>query len=309
MSGFLGTHVGRNSLRVRIVEENGYPTALAQRRFQKPQDLPEALESAFTELSGSPAWGGLAGAAIGLDKAQRPLLPPQVVSGWLPQDVPLLMLPAQLAILLGAVPSGPSLLVSLGIELRFAAVDSTNTYRDYRLQEGGGGWWTQELPKLAKHSPRLSQAIAPHDTRQKLMKALPRLLEMGDFPAPDPVLKIRLDGLCESISESCLGLATRLPGVQSMSLAGFLNPSAMSERICAGCAGHLRLHNPRFPAEVGAALLAFALYKENQERRHLDKPLETGQLPPDRWSAAPVLLRRIYRTRRPFDRFPEAVTP
>ncbi|MDG7149923.1 hypothetical protein OVN52_10985, partial [Streptococcus pneumoniae] len=78
-------------------------------------------------------------------------LPFQRLSARLPNALPLVTLPAQLAILLGAVPDGPSLLVSLGSELRLAAMDSTHTYREFRLQEGGGQWWTAELERLSEH--------------------------------------------------------------------------------------------------------------------------------------------------------------
>ena len=207
---------------------------------------------------------------------------------------------------MGAVPHGPSLLVSLGAELRLGAMDSTHTYREFRLQEGGGTWWTAELPRLAQHSPKLTRALAELPTEQKVLRALPRLLEHADFPAPDPVLKARLDGLSATVAESCLGLSTRLPGVSRMTFAGFLHPSPMSRRIADHCAAYLRLETARFPAEVGAALLGLALHQENEERRHLGKPLETGESPPDRWGAPPVLVRRLYRLRKPFEHYATA---
>jgi hypothetical protein len=217
--------------------------------------------------------------------------------------VPLLTFPAPQAILLGAVPGGPALLCSLGTEARLAAVDSTNAYREFRLQEGGGAWWTAELPRLAEHSQRLARALADLPGRQKVMKALPRLMEGADSPSPDPVLKARMDGLCTSLAERCVGLSPRLPGVRGLCFSGFLHPGPMSRRVSEACAPYLQLHEPRFPAEVGAALLGLALYKENQERRHLGKALETGELPVGQWSAPPVLVRRLYRTRKPFERF------
>jgi hypothetical protein len=299
----LGVHVGRGSLRASLLSERGTPIAGLERRFAQPRLFPEAIESAFAELGAHPEWSRLRGACVGLDKGQRVVLPLQLLERHLGEGVPLLTVPAQAAILLGAVPEGPSLLVSLGSELRLAALDSTNAYRDFRLQEGGGAWWTRELVKLARHSPRLAGALQELGNEQRVMKALPRLLERGDFPSPDPVVKARLDGLCATIAESCLGLCSRLPGIKRISFAGFLHPSPMSRRIGEACAAELRVHSARFPAEVGAALLALALHKENEERRHLGKPLETGQLPPGRWEAPPLLVRRLFRLRRPFEDF------
>jgi hypothetical protein len=300
---FVGIHVGRSSLRARLLSEDGSPGVLVEKRFKDSRELGESLTATFRELATAPAWSALAGAAVGLDKGQRCSLPVASLQGLLPPGVSLVTMPAQQAQLLGAIPSAPSLLVSLGAELRLASIDSTNTYREFRLQEGGGHWWTQELAKLAAHSSKLQRALAGLGEPLKVMKALPRLLEGADFPAPDPVLKVRVDGLCATIAESCLGLSSRLPGIGAMSLAGFLHPGPMSLRISEGCAGHLRVQQARFPAEVGAALLGLALYKENEERRHLGKPFEDGQSAPDRWAVPTVLVRRLFKLRRPFDSF------
>lgn len=300
---FLGVHVGRGSLRARILDEDGRSAALVEKRFRATEELAGALSAAFTELAERPDWRGVRGAAVGLEKGQRCALPAEALQAALPAEVPLLAVPAQLAILLGAVPSVPSLLVSLGSDLRLAALDSTHAYREFRLQEGGGQWWTEELRRLAEHSPKLTRALAGLDGDTKLMKALPRLLEGADFPAPDPVLKVRMDGLCATIAESCVGLASRLPGVRTFSMAGFLHPSPMSQRIGDACSSALRFQVSRFPAEVGAALLGLALHKENQERRHLGKPLEDGKTAPGQWGVSPVLVRRLFRLRRPFDGF------
>lgn len=306
-SYFLGVHVGRGSLRARVLAGDGQPVGLVEKRFRHSGNLPQALDAAFAELSQRPGWSGLRGAVVGLDKGQRCGLPAPTLQAALPEGVPLLAVPAQLAILLGAVPGGPSLLVSMGSDLRLAALDSTHTYREFRLQEGGGQWWTGELRRLAEHSPKLTRALSGMTEEGQVMKALPRLLEGADFPAPDPVLKVRMDGLCTTIAESCMGLASRLPGVRTFSMAGFLHPSPMSQRIGDACSRALAFQQPRFPAEVGAALLGLALHRENEERRHLGKPLEDGKMAPGQWGAPPLLIRRLFRTRRPFDGF-SAVT-
>ncbi len=241
---------------------------------------------------------------VGLDKAHRSFLPMSEIQNRLGSEVSLLTVPAPLAILLGALPSGPGLLLSLGTDLKLVALDSTHVYREFRLQEGGGQWWVGELSKLAEHSTRLSRALSDHTSPARLMKALPQILELGDFPGPDPVLKARLDGLSLTIAESCVGLASRLPGVRRLVMSGFLHPSSLSQRVSEACDGALSQPEPQFPAEVGAALLGLALAKENQERVHLSKPLESGRLPATQWGVSPVLVRRLYRLRRPFEKFP-----
>lgn len=305
---FAGLHAGRTSLRGRLLTRGGRPLALTEQRFRDGKELGQAVALAFADLREQQpeAWSSLGGAAVALDKGLRCALPVEELTSLLPDGSPLLTLPAHLAILLGSVPDGPSLLVSLGSELRLAAMDSTHTYREFRLQEGGGQWWTAELERLAEHSPKLRRSLAGL-SRNQVMKALPRLLEGADFPSPDPVLKVRVDGLCQTIAESCLGLSTRLPGVRSISFSGFLHPSPMSRRIAEDCVTALKLREPRFPAEVGAALVGLSLHLENLERAHLGKPLEDGQPPADKWVVPPLLIRRLYRTRRPFDDYPVAV--
>lgn len=300
MSRFLGIHLGRTSLRARLLSERGHSLAAAERRYRGTTELTQALSRLLDEtLEG----GRPHSVAIGLEKGHRSALPWPELKAKLGPEVALLVVPATLAILLGAVPSGPAMLLSLGSDLRIATLDSTHSFREIRLQEGGGQWWTAELPRLAQHSERLARALSQHDSAPKLMKALPHLLSSGDFPAPDPVLKARLDGLSQTVAESCVSLASRLPGVRRLVMSGFLHPSPMSRRVMEACEGMLGLPQPRFPAEVGSALLGLALYKENQERSHLGKPLESGQLPFTEWGASPVLLRRLYRLRRPFDDF------
>lgn len=307
-SYFLGIHTGRVSLKACFLAEDGTSVASAHRRFRNSRELHQALQSVLEELQQLPFWGQTGGAAIGLEKAHRCGLPAAQLEALLPAGVPLQLIPSQLAILLGAVPHAPSLLVSLGADLRLASLDSAHNYREFRLQEGGGLWWTGELPRLAQHSLKLQRALAPISNTNTLLKSLPQLLENADYPAPDPVLKARMDGLCANIANRCLYLASRQPGIRYLSLAGYLFPSTISRRIVEGCSEHLRHLPARFPAEVGAALVGLALYKENQEREHLGKAKEDGRPTPTQKEISPVLLRRLYKIRRPFERF-VAVVP
>jgi hypothetical protein len=300
----LGIHIGRGSLRARLLAIDGTPAYLLEKRFAGGDELGARIKACFLELARLPQWGSLASVSVGLGKEHRHSLPEVELRSLLPAAVPLLTLPAQQAVLLGALPSGPSLSLSLGAELRLAAVDATHVYQEYRFQEGGGLWWTEELLKLSEHSPRLTRSLAGLGDRRRILRALPRLLEGADFPAPDPVLKVRVDSLSSSIAESCLGLSTRLPGIRVMTMAGFLHPSPLSRRVSQACSGYLRQQQARFPAEVGAALLGLALHLENEERRHLGKPPEDGRPSRDRWTASPTLVRRLFRTRRPFPDFP-----
>lgn len=303
MSHFLGIHFGRASLRARLLDEHGGSSGLWEKRYRGTSELSEALFALIEELSQHPNRPTLSSVVIGLDKGHRSTLPMSEIQNRLGSEVSLLTVPAPLAILLGALPSGPGLLLSFGTDLKLVALDSTHVYREFRMQEGGGQWWVGELTKLAQHSARLSRALTDHVSPARLMKALPQILELGDFPGPDPVLKARLDGLSLTIAESCVGLASRLPGVRRIVMSGFLHPSPLSQRVLEACEGALGQPEPQFPAEVGAALLGLALAKENQERIHLDKPLESGRLPATQWGASPVLVRRLYRLRRPFEQF------
>ena len=306
MIGFVGVHLGRTSLSGRLLDPGGESLAAWQRRYRGAKELTEALAHLLEALPPLEP-GSVVG--IGLEKGHRISLPLGELEKRLPEGVSLLSFPAGLAILLGAVPSGPAMLLALGSDLRIAALDSTHTYREYRLQEGGGQWWTLEVKRLAEHSQRLTRALSSFETPPQVMKALPRLLELGDFPSPDPVLKARLDGLGETIAQSCIGLASRLPGIRRLVMSGFLYPSPLSRRVEEACQGVLGLPKPHFSADVGAALLGLALYRENQERQHLGKPLETGRFPATEWGASPVLLRRLYRLRRPFEAFRRAGDP
>lgn len=220
-----------------------------------------------------------------------------------------MFLPATQAILLGALPHAPGLLISMGSSLRLATCDSTHVYREFRLQEGGGAWWVEELKRISEHSPRLRQRLSAVGAGEAaLLRAVPSLLELGDFPGPDPALKIRLDGLCNTISNSCLGLSTRLPGLGRIALSGFLHPSAMSRRIVRNLTepnSHLRLPAPRFPAPIGSALVALAAHKEIEEQQLLGKSSPSvGEKPKlGDWGAPVDLVRRLYRMRKPFDRY------
>lgn len=195
------------------------------------------------------------------------------------------------------------MLISIGSELRLVAIDTLHKYYDYRLPVGGGYWWTGELRKLALHSTQLKSALTGIASPDDIMKALPRLLTKADFPNPDPILKISLDGISKEVAQNCLGLASRLSGVKSASFSGFLHPGPFSKRIATACSRYLSICSPKFPADVGGALLALALYRENEERLHLGKPLETGDPPHKEWAPSPTVMRRLYRLKRPFEKY------
>ncbi len=293
-----------------LVTEDGTPCLSERRRFSEGNDVALGLVSLLEEWSSHQAWQTLKGLGLGLEKSQRLHLPSALLRERLPKSANLVMLPATQAILLGAIPYAPGLLISLGSALRLATCDSTHVYREFRLQEGGGAWWVQELLRISEHSPRLRQRLSALGANEsQLLRAVPSLLELADYPGPDPVLKIRLDGLCTTIANSCLGLSSRLPGLGRVALSGFLHPSPMSQRITRNLTEqdtHLRIPKPRFPASVGAALVALAAHKEMQERQLLGKSSqssgEAAKL--GDWGAPVDLIRRLYRIRKPFDRYP-----
>lgn len=306
---FLGVHTGRASLRGCLVAQDGCLVASDEKRFRNAASWRAALLACIAELRRAPGWEAVAAIAVAIEKSHGCAFPSRELQALRPEGVPLLCLPAPMAVMLGAIPGTPSLLVSLGAELRLATLDSAHNYREYRLQEGGGIWWTHEFTRLAPHSAKLQRALIAHPSATRLTKAVPELLHYAEYPAPDPVLKARLDGLCRTIAESCLGLASRQPGVRLMSTAGYLASSPMGRRIVDGCAGYLEYRTPRFPPEVGAALVSLAVFTENQERALLGKAPETGQLPSGVWGLPASLLRRLPRIRRPFERYPRPSAP
>lgn len=311
---FLGISAGRRSLRALLLDSSGAKLGQCQVRHQVLADFTEDFSSLLETAKASfdPShWSQLVAVCLGLEKSHRSHFNSEQAETLLPQGVPLLALPGHAATLVGAIPSGPGLLVSLGADLKLAVIDSTQTYREFRLAEGGGLWWLMELERLAAHSPGLRRELdrlGPGELRSKLPH-LPRLLELGDFPSPDPVLKPRLDKISATLAESCLGVTTRLPGVKRLTMSGFLNPGSITERMVRHInkeAPHLRILHPKLPREAGAALMGLAYWHENVERRHLERPAFEGHVASGKdWAPSPVLLRRLYKTRRPFEHYPE----
>ena len=86
-------------------------------------------------------------------------------------------------------------------------------------------------------------------------------------------------------------------------LSGFLAKSALGDLISRSLSEHARPASQQFPPEVGAALSSLALERENWERAHLDKePFEQDRTL-DEWAPPSVLVRRLYRMRRPFEHY------
>lgn len=296
-----------------LVRQDGSKVCQCKARHQDLDDFSNELAGVIAsakEAADEDSWEGLTAVCLGMEKSHRSHFNYDQAAQTMPRGIPLLVLPAASATLLGAIPSGPGLLVSMSANLRLAVIDSTQTYREFRLSEGGAGWWLLELQRLSEHSAGLAREMAklgPGELKSKI-RYLPRLLELGDFPAPDPVLKPRLDKISTTIADSCMGICTRLPGVKRISFAGFLHPGSMSERIEKRVMEEepkIRFNQPQFPPEVGAALMGLAYLKENQERAHLEKPLFEGHAATGKeWTPSPVLLRRLYRLRKPFEHFP-----
>lgn len=243
---------------------------------------------------------------LALEKNHHNKIPVSELTQHLGEATELLTVPALAAILVGAIPSAPGLLVSLGAELRLAVTDSTVSYREFRISEGGGLWWTRELFKVAENSARIQARLRPFVGKkpESLLPYLPQILEMGSYPGPDPVLKLRVEDIAEKVAESCLGLSTRLPGLSRLTLAGFLHPTSLSQKLLDGVAKEapdFKLLSPTFPAEIGAALFGLAFCLENRERKHLQKPNLRAEIDPKQWEPNSHLLRRLYRTRRPFE--------
>lgn len=307
MTAFGGVHVGLTSLYAVALQKGGEVIARAGGRFRSPEEMARVLDQAVAEvqenLNGESAIWTLA-----LEKPQRLTLAPRRAGLSSVRFQPDVVQPALSAVLLGANPTTPSLLVSLGKEVRFALIDSTHTFKEFRVVEGGGTWWQQELPRLSEHSTRLQVHLKKFDGGKPPLSKVSQLLDLGAPPSPDPVLKPRLEKIADKLTQMGATLIQRMPGIQRFSLSGFLAESAFGERISLGLAEFARPSERRFPPEVGAALTSLALERENWERSHLDKDLYEPDRTSDTWAPPAVLVRRLFRTRRPFESYAESTS-
>lgn len=299
---FGGLHVGLSGLYGVVLQESGTVLARSNQRFRSAEELGAAYERAAEELRAQlpgfdpPLW------TLALEKPQRLVLAPRTREARL-SLTPQVVQPALSAVLLGSIPTTPGLLISLGQEVRLAAIDSTLGYREFRFQEGGGTWWQREIRRLSEYSQRLKVHLQAYPDHHPPLPQLGRLLEMGRYPTPDPVLKPRLDKIAQRLAEMALTLTLRRPGISNYAFSGFLAESALAQSIgerLEDLAPQLRRQRPRFPPEVGAALTALALFKENAERRHLAKATFAQARSLDDWQPPQVLLRRLFRLRKPF---------
>ena len=300
---FAGVHIGLSGLYGVCLKEDGTVLSKAHQRFSNPEEMGLAYDRVVGQLQKSEA--GPVACCLALEKPHRLVLAPRRAAKDL-KFPPQIVQPALSAVLLGAIPGHPGLLISLGKEVRFALIDSTLSYREYRINEGGGAWWQGELMKLSQHSQRLTVHLKNFEKSTPPLREISRLLELGTFPTPDPVLKPRLEKVAGQLSDMALTLSSRLPGIRSFAMSGFLADSALgrllAEKLLAR-ASHLRWKAPRFPPEVGAALSTLALKAENWERGHLGKPPFEQDRSIDEWTPPQVLIRRLYRLRKPFEEY------
>ncbi len=279
-----------------LVDSRGRLLAQTKSRFASPGELPQAYTSVREGLTAGQ--GDLGCVVIGLERIQRTLFAGSTDFSQ----------PALASSLLGAVPQGPGMYLSLGREVRLASVDATNRYREFRFLEGGGQWWLGELARLAEHSQKLRVHFPRSGSAGPTLTKLPSLLELGRYPAPCPVLKPRLEKVARKVAEAVAGAASRLPGLFRYAVGGFLADSPLGELVIEHLEEaypHLRAVSPRFPPEVGSALLGLAFDKENEERHHLGKDPFAFPSMPDDWAPPQELLRRLYRLRKPFEEYPK----
>lgn len=280
----------------------------AQARFRGLEELEPAFERVVETLSAAletegpqPIW------TLALEKIHRPVLAPRRVEIPKPCLAPDIVQPALSSVLLGAIPDRPGLLLNLGREVRIALIDSTLTYREYRFTEGGGDWWRAEVQRLAEHSLRLQTHLKQFSQGKPGLRNIPQLLELGQYPTPDPVLKPRLEKMAGQLAQMVIRATARLPGMEDYALSGYLGKSSFGRLVARRLseeAPHLRERTPRFPPEVGAALSGLAQERENWEREHLGKELFQQDRTQDDWAPPQELIRRLYRLRKPFERFP-----
>lgn len=296
-----GLHVGAAGLYGVLMTPDGEVLDRANRSYSDPdgmlsayREVTEQLASATTQ---SIVW------TVALEKPHHLLLSHRALAASGQPHLPTIIQPALSATLIGAIPGSPGLIASLGREVRMATVDAGLSYREYRIQEGGGAWWQRELVKLSEHSQRLRLHLGG---KPPTLQEVPRLLEMGRFPTPDPVLKPRLEKIAERLVAMVITLSERPPGLKRFTTSGYLARSALGELVCQrlkALSPHLRLRPAPFPPEVGAALSGLALETENWERDHLGKELFVPDLDSDEWSPPKTIIRRLFRLRRPFEAY------
>lgn len=300
---FGGLHLGSNSVHAVVLEPDGRVLAADRARFSRPEEMMSAVTDLVAALEerasqeGKPLW------SLALEKPQRVVLAPRRVELPTIDFKPLIVQPALSAVILGAIPSNPGLLLSLGREVRFAVVDSTHTYREYRVVEGGGTWWQAELGRLAVYSQRLTTHLSAYPDSVPPLARIPQLLDLGQPPSPDAVLKPRLEKIATKLVEMAVTLTARLPDLQRFALSGYLAPSSLGSLISEGLTGRLKQVNPAFPPEVGAALIPLAYERENWEREHLGKPRFEPDRTVDDWAPPKELVRRLFRMRKPFEQY------
>lgn len=308
-SPLCGLHVGHASLHGVSLTPEGELLHSAQARFRNLEELEPAFQKVVETLSAAhepagvkPIW------ALALEKIHRPILAPRRLDIPRPLLTPDIVQPALSSVLLGAIPDRPGLLLNLGKEVRIALIDSTLTYREYRFTEGGGEWWRAEVSRLAEHSLRLQTHLKQFPQGRPGLRNIPQLLELGQYPTPDPVLKPRLEKMASQLAQMVIRATARLPGMEDYALSGYLGKSSFGKLVArrlAEEAPYLRERKPRFPPEVGAALSGLAQERENWEREHLGKELFQQDRTEDAWAPPQPLIRRLYRLRKPFERFPE----
>lgn len=309
---FFGLHVGHSTLYGVGLDSQGLLLGHEKARFGDLEQLGSAYETVVASLQEKAGHCGQDIWTLALEKPHRLALAPRnrMLPG--PKFSPTVVQPALSAAVLGAVPSSPSLLINLGREVRLALIDATHTFREYRITDGGGLWWQTELPNLAVHSQRLQTHLNLYPQQKAPLRELIRLLELGEFPTPDPVLKPKLEKVAFRLSDMALTLVAKLPGLNDYTLGGFLAHSALGRLIVENInkrAPQFKRRTPRFPPEVGAALTSLALDKENWELDHLGKSPFSLESEKDEWRPPKALVRRLYKLRKPFEHYPGLPAP
>ncbi len=310
----LGIHIGQRSVYSAHIHPDGRPLNRSTQTYREDQDKAKGLtalvevEEARARESGSI----LSVVCLAMDLPDWRTYGSDLFRAWNSRfPFPTLVVPSRAAVLLGAFPQRAAFITILGAELRFVALDVSLTFRDVRWHEGGGHWWLEEFHRLGPHSQRLQQSLSSLETKAvgKRLQAVPKILELADYPGPDPVLKARLDKIGLALAERCAVVASRLPGVVRYSLAGYLSQSVLGQRLrreLEKLPGSPVFHSPHFPPEVGAAALAWSFWSENRERKMLDRPdlfLELTQKNVGKWGPPKTLVRRLYRAPRLFPNY------
>lgn len=319
---YLGVEMGRSGFYSVLVESDGSLLARGKgRSFEAalPKELPQPLEVCVASAGGVPV-----GTQALLSRSESVWVcrPEEAqLAGYLAGQTGLVLVSGLEAVVVGVDRSyQPRILrqtegsaVWLGREALLQHTASPRLQQEVqrRLERlpdldrnclGGGfkggldpNWGTRQEQR--RQQREVPWAPSPDDLRL-LCQAAQVVLELAEFPGPEPFSRALVLKAARRLTELCRRLAAGQFACRRISYSGLGLKGALLEAVQEECARYLpqlSWHPPRFSAEVGAALLAAAGQRERLSRR--DEKAELRPVSQDVW-------RVLQRERRPFPNYP-----